>query len=221
MTRPLLAVGAAALVALVAAGVAWAADPGKEKIAFTAAGQAQAKREVLRRADLGKGWSGGSRKPDLSSSMPCSAYRPKQSDLVVTGAAETTWQAQGFQVDSVAQVLRTAAMVRLDWQRTILAPQVLPCLRQGFASSVGSSGKLVSFGRAGFPGVARYTRAFRAVFDVKTGTGTVPVEIDFVALAAARNEVTLTMTGPAAQRSVLHDAEVRMARALAGRMRAG
>jgi hypothetical protein len=207
------------VVALVAAGAVLAGNPTKEKIALTAAGKAQAKAEVLRRADVGAGGSGGFKKPDLSSTMPCSNYRPKQSDLVLIGAAETIWQKPPFEVDSEAQVLRTAAMVRRDWQRTVLAPQVLPCLRQGLTKALGSNAKLVSFGRIAFPQVATLTRAFRLVAKVKTSLGSIPVEIDTVALGGGRNELTLTLSGPKAARSSLTRMERRLARLLAHRMR--
>jgi hypothetical protein len=210
---------AAVLVALVAAAVVLGANPGKEKIALSAAGRVQAKAEVLHRADVGAGWSGGAKKPNLSSAMPCSGYRPKQSDLVLIGVAETKWQAPGVEIDSQAQVLQTAAMVGRDWRRTVLAPQVLPCVRQGLAKALGSTGKLVSFRRIAFPRVARYTRAFRAVFDVTTAIGSVPVEMDLLAFGAGRNELTLSLTGPATAKASLHRAEARLARLLAGRIR--
>jgi hypothetical protein len=144
---------ASAAAGLVAAGAAWASSPTKEKIAYTAADQAQAKAEVLRRSDLPGGWAGGKRKPDVSSTEPC-AYRPRQNDLVLIGAAETDWRKPGSQVSSEAQVLRTAAMVRRDWQRTILAPQVVPCLRQGFEKTprLGCDTRLVRPGRVSAPG---------------------------------------------------------------------
>jgi hypothetical protein len=203
---------------LVAAGAAWASSPAKEKIAYTAAGQAKAKADVLRRSDLPAGWSGGKRKPDVSSTLPCS-YKPKQNDLVLIGAAETDWRKPGFQVSSEAQVLRTAAMVRRDWRRTIVAPQVVPCLRQGFEKTLGTGATLVSFGRVAFPHQASLTQAFRAVFDVKSGSTSVPVEIDIVALGSGRNEVTLTLTGLSAAGSILRTQETRLGRRLAGRMR--
>jgi len=86
---------------LVAAGVALAADPSKEKIAYTAVGQAKAKAEILRQLDLGQAWVGGSTKPDVSSAMPCS-YKPKQNDLVLIGAAESDWREPGLEIDSEA-----------------------------------------------------------------------------------------------------------------------
>ena len=205
--------------ALVTAGVVLAGNPTKEKVARTAAGNAQAKAEVVQRADLGAGWKGGFKKPDLSSSLPCTSYRPKQSDLVLIGVAETTFSKLPFAVDSEAQVLRTASMVQRDWQRTILDYRVIPCLRQGFAKALGSTAKLVSFGLIAFPRVTKLTRAFRAVFNVKTQIGSVPVEIDFIALGSGRNELTLTVSGPAAAKTEIHTTAVRLARVLAGRVR--
>jgi hypothetical protein len=209
---------AAAAVALVAAGTVLAENPGKEKIARTPAGNAQAKAEVLRRADLGEGWSGGFRKPILNSPEPCS-YRPKQSDLVVVGAAETTWNKPGSEIDSEAQVLRTAAMVRRDWRRTVVAPQVLPCLRQAFKKLLSSHGKVVSVRRVAFPHLAPHTRAWRFLATIDNGTGgTVPFETDFVVLDAGRNEVTLTLAASGGGRASLRTDWLRLARALAHRM---
>jgi hypothetical protein len=203
---------------LVTAGIAWASGPSKEKIAYTAAGQAKAKAEILRQADLGKSWHGGSRKPDVSSALPCS-YKPKQDDLVLIGAAESDWHAQGVEIDSEAQVLRTAEMVRRDWRRTILARQVVPCLRHGFEKTLGSTGTLVSFGRTAFPHVAKLTQGFRAVITVKSASSSVPVEIDVVALGSGRNEITLTLTGLVEARNALHTVELRLALPLTRRMR--
>ncbi len=210
--------GTSIAAVLVTAGVAWASSPNKEKIAYTAAGQAKAKAEVLRQLDLGQGWVGGPRKPDVSSALPCS-YKPKQDDLVLIGAAESDWREPGLEIDSEAQVLRTADMVRSDWRRTILAPQVVPCLRHGFQKSLGSTGKLVSFGKISFPHVATLTQGFRAVLKVKQGSSFVPIEIDVVGFGAGRNEITLTLTGLVSVRKALHTAEIRLARQLSGRMR--
>jgi hypothetical protein len=209
---------AGGLVVLVAAGAVAAANPSKEKIARTAAGNARARAEVLLRSDLGKGWSGGFKKPDLSSTLPCS-YHPKQSDLVLIGAAETRWDKMPFDVDSEAQVLRTAAMVRRDWRRTVLAPQVLPCLRQSFKKSLGTSAKLVSFGRVAFPRLATYTNAFRLLANVNTPSGPVPVEIDVVVMGTGPNELTLAASGLAAAKTSLRATELRLARLLARRAR--
>jgi hypothetical protein len=217
MRRFLLGAAVAAFVACVSAPAVLAADPSKEKVALTAAGNAQARAEVLRRTDVGQGWTGGAKKPDLTG-LKCS-YKPKQSDLVIVGAAETTWQRQGFEVDSEAQVLRTPRMVRLDWQRSVLAPQVLPCLRESFQKQLGSTAKLVSIRRIAFPHLAQYAAAFRMLIDVTAGGGKVPVESDFVALGRGRNEISLSLFGPSAAKAVLRKAELRLARVLVARAR--
>jgi hypothetical protein len=209
----------AALVALLTAGAGLASSPNQEKIALTPAGNAQAKAEVLRKSDLPSGWKGGAKKPSLSSTMPCSSYHPKQSDLTLVGAAESAFQRSGLQVDSEAQVLKTPKMVQLDWQRTAIDPRVPACLRQGFVKTVGSSGKVVSFKSAAFPKVAALTHAFRVVVDVKTANGSVPIEFDVALVGAGRNEITLSLTGPAAAHNSLHTVLVSLARVLAARMR--
>jgi hypothetical protein len=209
---------AAAGVALVAAGAVLAADPGKEKIALTAAGNAQAKSEVLRRADLGSGWSGKFKRPRLPATEPCS-YRPKQSDLVVVGAAESVWSRPlGAQIDSAAQVLRTPAMVRRDWRRTVTAPEVMPCLRQAFKKALGPHGKGVSIRRVSFPRVTPYTRAFRIRATVESGAGAVPIEIDLVVLGAGRNEIDLNLSAIGPERTSLRADSRRLARVLVHRM---
>src|SRR4051794_27543799 len=127
-----------ALLGALILAVAALAD--KEQIHLTAADQAFARATVLKKADLGTigTWTGGSVKPDLSTALPCTSFQPKQSDLVLTGAAETKFKQPGIEFDSEAQVLREAQMVKLDWQRTVIAPGLLPCLRSVFAKSSSS-----------------------------------------------------------------------------------
>lgn len=205
-------------VALIAAGVVLADNPSKEKIALTAAGNTQAKREVLRHTDLGKGWSGGFVKPNLASTLPCS-YHPKQSDLVLIGGAETHWNhPSAFEIASEAQVLRTAAMVGRDWRRTVLARQVVPCLRQAFKKALGSKATGISVSRVSFPHLTTYTSAFRFRGKLSSANGRVPVESDFVVLGAGRNEISLTLTGFAAARAALRADALRLARVLAHRL---
>ena len=219
MPLRIVALVVVALVASVAAGVVLAGNPSKETIKLTKAGQAQAKAEVVLKRDVGAGWRGGFKKPDLSSTFSGCNYHPKQSDLVLNGAAETSWQKQGTEIDSEAQVLKTAAMVRLDWQRTVVAPQVTPCLRKSLEKSVGSSGTLVSFGRVAFPHLTTFARGYRAVVDVKTAVGKVRAEVDLAVFGARRNELTLSVTGLAAAKTSLRRTELRLARLLAHRLK--
>jgi hypothetical protein len=214
----LVAVLLAAAVSLTLAVTAAADD---QKIRLSPVGQAAARAAVLRRTDLGRGsgWTGGAKKPALSSTPTCPNFRPKQSDLVLIGAAKTVWKDTGLEFDSDAKVLKSPAMVRLDWQRTVLAPQVLPCLRMMIARQVGSSSRLVSFGRTDFPELGTYSRAYRALVDVTTAGTTVRVMADIVAVGRGSTEITLVTSAPLAAASSVVPAEIRLVRLLLARVR--
>jgi hypothetical protein len=111
-------------------------------------------------------------------------------------------------------------MVELDWQRTVVAPQVTPCLREGLAKQVGSSAKLISFGRVAFPSYAPRTRAYRGVVEVTSTAGPVRVDTDVIVLGKQRTEITLSLIGASANRAVNRRAELVLARKLAARVRA-
>ena len=212
--RPLVAATAVALAVSSAAG---AADPGKEKIRFNAADQAAARAAILRRSDLGPGWSGGRKKPDLSLGPTCPNYHPKQSDLVLTGAAESEFRRTGMDVDNEVQVLQTARMVSLDWQRAVLAPGALPCLRRDLAKGLGTTATIVSFRRLAFPKLTRYTAAFRVVVAVTISGTTIRVVVDAVLVGRGRSEITLDVAAPAAVAAPLPAAERRLARKILAR----
>ena len=217
---PLIAVVLlAGLVTAVAAGAGRGERP---KIRYNAADQAAAKAAVVRRADLGTGaWRGGATKPDVSPAPTCANYHPKQSDLVLTGAAETTWTS-GAQVylDSETQVLRTARMVLLDWQRTFKVPGALQCFRRVLGKALGSQAKLVSFKQASFPHITRYAARFRLILDEKAGGRKLRYVGDVVVVGRNRSEITLTTIAPAAKQAAVAAASLRLARTLLGRARA-
>lgn len=204
-------------VMLATAAGALAGEGNKEKIRFNAADQASARAAVLRKSDLGsaQGWTGGARKPDLSGNESCPNFDPKQSDLVLTGAAETEFSQGALSLDSEAQVLATARMVRLDWRRVVLAPGLLPCLRSQAAPA---GMKVASIRRIPFPHVATYTAAIRFVTDVTASGSAVRVFVDIVLVGRGRTEITLRTTAPYAARAPVKAAEVRLARILVGRI---
>lgn len=216
----------AGVAALLAVGLtlafAGAAAADREQIRLTPAGQAAARAAVLTRADMGTaaGWTGGAKKPSPSSIPPCPGFRPKQSDLVRIGAAKTEWKHAGLAFASEAQVLATPAMVRLDWQRTVLAPQVLPCLRTALPKQTPASTRVVSMGWVSVPRLATYTRALRVMLEVHTATATVPIMVDTLLVGRGRTEITLTTTAPAAAAPTVQAAELRLARLLVARIRA-
>jgi hypothetical protein len=207
---------AAAIVAALALASTALAD--QWQVHRTAAGNAAARAAVVTRADLGTatGWTGGAKAPDLNSTPPCGTFHPKQSDLVVIGAAASVWQHQGLELQSQANVLQTAAMVHTDWTRSIVDPRATPCLRTSLLKQLGAGAKLVSFGVLAFPKEGSLTRAYRAVVT----TSGVKVLVDVLAFAKGRTEMELMTVAPLAAASVIRIAERRLVEKLVARARA-
>lgn len=109
-------------------------------------------------------------------------------------------------------------MVQLDWQRTVIAPQVLPCLRQSLQKHLGPNLKLVSLRRVDFPHVTKFADEFRTIVAAKTNAGSVRVEI-LVVFGQGQSVISLTVSGHAAVKAYLRKAAARLARVLAGRLR--
>jgi hypothetical protein len=221
-TRKRVTIASVVTLALATAGLAVAGDGNKQQIRFNAADQSAARAVVLRKSDLGSAsdWKGGARKPDLSAAPSCPNYNPKQSDLVLTGIAETQFSQGTIVFNSQVQVLATPRMVRLDWQRSVLATGVLSCLRSTTSKASPTGATVVSIRKLTFPHVAQYTAAFRLVIDVRSSSGTVPLLVDLALVGRGRTEVVLTTTAPYAARGPVKAAEVRLARILVGRIRA-
>jgi hypothetical protein len=215
--RLVLGLAAATAAALAIAAVALA---DKEKVAYTSAGQAAARAAVITKADLGTptGWTGGFVKPDVNSGTGCPNFNPKQSDLTLIGAAETDWKHSGLEFDSEAQVLKTPAMVRLDWQRTVLSKQVLPCLRSRLTKALKGKGQLVSVRVVPFPKTGDYTRLIRTLVDYTTNSGTARIMVDELLVGKGATEISVTTSAAAADAASVQAAEARLAKALVGRI---
>ncbi|HVU77747.1 MAG TPA: hypothetical protein VHC67_09215 [Gaiellaceae bacterium] len=218
--RPVLLVS---LAALCAAGTALAATLDREQHKFNAADQSAARSAVLVKADLGTtGWTGGATKPDLGPPQTCANYDPKQSDLVLTGIAETHWKHPGLEVDTEAQVLQTPAMVKLDWQRTVIDPDAGACLKENIIKSLKSSRtiKFVSFQRVVFPHVGAYSRAYVTTIQVTANGSTVPLAVEDVLIGNKRTEFTIESTTAKAEQAAVHTALARLAKILVARAKA-
>jgi hypothetical protein len=202
--------------ALVATGVALAEAP---VVRFDPADQAAAKASVLRAADLGPGWKGGLTKAEVDGADGCPEFKPKQADLVVTGLAESEFKHRpgALNITSQAQVLKTKAMVRLDWERTVAHPAVLRCMRRAFADTGDKTVRFVSANRISFPRVGERAARFRVVMNYVVGKDTVPMLFDFVAVEAGRTELSLSLIAPLANRRAADVAEARLARILVQR----
>jgi hypothetical protein len=212
VAKPLLA--AAAALALVSA--ASAAGPIVRK---NAADDALARDIVVKRADVGgTGWTGKVRALAKPQPFSCPGFSPKQTDLVVTGAAASEWRRQAIDISSEAEVLQTAAMVRRDWSRTI-RPALVKCLTGLYTgTSGGTTTTALSARKLAFPKVAPMTAAYRVVVTVKSSGGTARVVFDLVLIGKGRSEASLSFVGPEAVKAAMVAAEPRIARIVAGRL---
>lgn len=220
MTRGMTSALAASAVVLVSAAGVFAGD-GKQQVKLNKRDQAAARVAVLRRTDLGSsGWQGGSVKPDLSSTPNCPHFQPKVSDLVVTGAAETAFNRSSLEFSSVAEVLETRRMVRLDWRRSVVPRAAVPCLRRTLANGLPAGARIVSFARVPFPHVGTRSARFRGVIRIDVLGRTTRLVTDIVITFRSRTEITLDAAGPASAARSISATEARLARALVSRVRA-
>jgi hypothetical protein len=217
-TTSVLAVSVA--LALASAPGVFAGD-GKQQIKLNKRDQAAARAAVLRRTDLGSSaWQGGPVKPDLSSTPNCPNFHPKVSDLVVTGAAQTTFQRSSLEFSSVAEVLKTRRMVRLDWRRSVVPRAAVPCLRRTLAEGLPAGARIQSFARLPFPRVGTRSSRFRGVVRIDVLGRTTRLVTDIVITYRSRTEITLNAAGPASAVRPISAAEARLARVLVSRVRA-
>jgi len=101
----------------------------------------------------------------------------------------------------------------------VTAPQVLPCLRQGFKKHAANQ-KLISLNWVHrFPHFASMSRAYRVVVDVTGSTGTVRVETDLVAIGGRRSELSVIVSGRASAAHAIRTTELRLARIVAARLK--
>jgi hypothetical protein len=220
MTRRTTSALAASALALASAPNLFAGD-GKQQIKLTKRDQAAARAVVIRRTDLGSsGWQGGPVKPDLSSTPNCPNFHPKVSDLVVTGAAETAFQRSSLEFSSVAEVLKTRRMVRLDWRRSVVPRAAVPCLRRTLANGLPAGARIVSFARVPAPHVGTRSARFRGVIRIDVFGRTTRLVTDIVITFRSRTEITLNAAGPASAARSISAAEARLARVMVSRVRA-
>ena len=208
----------AVLGTALALATAAAADDGRLQIHLTPADQAAARAASLTMAELGAGWAGGLDKSNGAPTPLCPPKHARESDLVLTGVAVTSFSNSqaGFSIGSDVQLLRTSKMVRLDWQRTVVRPGVVACVRTQFAADARSSERIVSVRKLPFPRVTPYTAAYRIVFQAPGSSKQRGIE-DIVLLARGRMEISLVLLAPLDGASVASAGELRIARALTAR----
>ena len=222
----LVAVSVAALtVAAVAAarpthrtiGDSAAQSTKSEQRHYTAADQALARSVVLKVSDLGSAssWRGGISPAETSQPRSCPNFHPRQSDLVITGDVQSDFtQVTGsLQYHDEAQIMRNSKMVRLDWNRNVVNPAAISCLRTFFVQNLVADQHFVSLTRIPVPHFATYTAGYRALVD-QNGVRNM---IDVLFVGRDRTELTFETSAPYADHTKVEQSELRLAKRLIAR----
>jgi len=211
-----IAAASLALVALLASATALAATAENPQYRPNPADTAAARASTLRAADLGSGWTGGLKPAGTPQGLDCATYKAKQSDLVVTGMGDAEFTNSGVNVESQIQVLKTPAMIRLDFARTV-RPEVVRCFAAQFAQAAGPGTKVVSTKPLAFPRLGSVTGAYRILADVTAQGTTVRLLVDIIAVGVRRTEISLVVMAPAQAQAPVAAMEKRVARLLVAR----
>jgi len=218
--RDVAATACVAAVALVAGGAACAQAAGgnQEKLRLTPAGEASARAAIVRKTDLNKSWAGGvsQQPPDPHAQLPCAgelAWSPKESDIVVTGAAQAHYDiTRVVELASFAQAVQTPEMAIRGWQRWTTA-MFVRCLR---AAIEAPGVPVTSVGRVSFPAIGSFSAAYRAVAGGKA-QGPYQFVQDWILIAEDCVRLRLIVTTYAAYEAGVSKLERRLATVLAAR----
>ena len=110
-------------------------------------------------------------------------------------------------------------MVQLDWQRTVVSPRAIKCLRSLLAKTGSAKERFVSFKALEVPRMAPLTAGWRVIYDIKGAGKVARVMSDILLLGRARTEVSLTTTALLASAPVVAQLELQLAARLAARIR--
>lgn len=195
-----LAVVLAAALALPALAMADHQDPKRQ---LSAADERKAASIVLKRTDFVAGWKKLPSSPQDDSHLPCPAYQPNESDLVLTGDAEADFERTGGfpGVYSFSDIYKTKANALASWRRGV-KPALMACFAKLLADTIKADGGKVTIvrqGRIAFPKLAPLTQAFQAVLRVTVTengqTATTPLTLRIVALQSGRGQAGLMTIG--------------------------
>jgi len=210
---------AAALVAAVVAGAAFAGEPVQR---FNKADMAKAKAIGFQRSDFPVGWTAKPSKPGQGASTTCKSFDPDESDLVETGKVDSPLftAPDGYsQIFSAVGIFQTAAQASASWNR-LVRPGWLTCFSELITKSAppGSTISVLSTSKLAFPRIAARMATYRLVIGVapEGASASVTLYLDRVLLGAGRANVSTIMFSvgkpyPAAF-------EQKLARAIAGRL---
>jgi hypothetical protein len=188
------------VVALVAPIAAHAGN-GQPKKALTKAGQATARAVVLKRGDLGTGFTSVARSKDQGLPKGARCGPLDETDLTITGDAASpdfrySQGAAFVTVGSTAQVYRTLREANASWSRGT-TKQTTTCLADIIRLSAGGGQKVtvVSAKKISFPSLSPKTAAYRFVLTIAySGNQRVRAYVDAVILQHGKIQSGLLFT---------------------------
>ena len=187
------------VAALLAPAVAGAAD-GEPRKALTKDDQATARSVVVKRGDLGQGFTAVAR--DKNEGLPKGARCGPldESDLTVTGDAASpdfrlAQQTAFVTVGSTAQVYRTLQEANASWGRGTTT-QTTTCLSDivRLSAAPGQKIAVLSAKRVRFPSLSPKTTAYRLVLTINIGAQRVRAYVDAVVLQHGRVQAGILFT---------------------------
>jgi hypothetical protein len=192
-------------------------------LGHTGAGQARAQGALLRRTQLGAGWSVSSPAPRHVPALTCSAFDPAVSGATEVGAAASATFAQSANGPFAAQVsyaYATPAQQLSVW-RAVVRPALGRCFR---ASILHGSGRGVTFTATGvkrlsLPGVPGRSAEYRVTGVATAPNQSVPVYLDAIIIGGGAGISALSLS--TFLQPATPGTELRLARAMARQMAAG
>lgn len=167
-----------------------------EKRAITPADQAWAKRINLSLRDVPSDFLQGSQQPSGTGTFTCASFAPDLSSFTITGQASSRsfTRPDGTSLFSAAEVFRTAADERADWQRSARR-EALPCLAHTLErlSRNGVRLRVTSSALRPAPRLGDRSISFRIAATISTNSSSVKTWFDILAVSRGRADATLAV----------------------------
>jgi hypothetical protein len=190
--------GRLVIALLIAAAItsAAAAAGSPEKRAITAADQAWAKRINLSLRDVPTDFVQGQQQPSGTGTLTCASFAPNLSAFTITGQASSHSfsRPDGTSLFSAAEVFRTSADERGDWQRSARR-EALPCVAHMLErlSRNGVRLKVTSSALRPAPRLGDRSISFRIAATISANRSSVKAWFDILAVSRGRADATLAV----------------------------
>jgi uncharacterized protein (DUF736 family) len=206
-----LAAGLVLVLAAVLAGPAAAANAPIQRHA--AKDMALARRALIGKADVGKGWE-SVRAVTGRSTLTCKSSNPSMAGIVETGTASAGFRGTAQVIGQVVWVYRTAAQAATLWRRAA-GKGFLCCLVEAARSAGGLQVTKLKSGALATPKLAGRTAAFRVIATAKVQGKPIDLTYDNFLLAQGRTVTQITF---GSARPIPSAVEVALARVVAKRL---